>query len=238
MGDDEHGDVLRARQLQQETEDLAPDRRVEAGHRLIGHEQLGRHHHGAGDDDPLPLAAGELVGIAQQEPLGRAQPTAGERLGHQQLLVGQPVDAGPFGHDLVDRLAGVERARRILEDQLRLTPQLPAGRRASVDRPCLRSGSRPRSPAGGRARRAPASSCRSPTRRPRPAPRPAAPAGRPRPPPWQPIRPAGGAGSAPLPRPGRGAGRHRSRDGPGDRGDQQACGATVAVPDGAQLDVR
>ena len=49
---------------------------------------FGSQHQRAGDDDALPLAAGQLVRVAQEEPLGRPQPRPGQRLGHRGLLVG------------------------------------------------------------------------------------------------------------------------------------------------------
>ena len=75
--------------------------------------------HGPGDDHPLALAARHLVGVAQEEALRRAQAALGQRLGHPLLLVAvRPVDADALGHGLVDRLAGVQRAGRVLEHHL------------------------------------------------------------------------------------------------------------------------
>ena len=68
-------------QPQQQREDLAADRGVQRGHRLVGDEHVGLEHERAGDDDALPLAAGELVRVAQEEALGRAQPGLRQRLG-------------------------------------------------------------------------------------------------------------------------------------------------------------
>ena len=58
---------------QQEGEDLAPDGGVEADTGSSATSSSGLERHGAGDDDPLALTARELVRVAQEEPLGRAQ---------------------------------------------------------------------------------------------------------------------------------------------------------------------
>ena len=74
-------------QPQQQREDLAAHRGVQRGHRLVGDEHLRVERQRAGDDDALPLAAGQLVRVAQEEPLGRPQPGPGQRLGDPASLV-------------------------------------------------------------------------------------------------------------------------------------------------------
>ena len=102
-------------------EDLAAHRGVEARDRLVGDEQLGLEHHRARDHDALALAAGDLVRVEAEEPLGRAQAGARERGRDELLLVALDLlDAQPLGDRLVDRLARVERAGRVLEDHLHL----------------------------------------------------------------------------------------------------------------------
>ena len=172
VGDDEDGDLLVADEVEQQAQDLPADRRVEAGHRLVGHQQLGLHHHRPGDDHPLALPTRQLVGVAQEEPLRRAETAAGQCLRHPGLLVRKPVDARALGHDLVDRLAGVERAGRILEHELRLRGATPAARPATGRRATVEARPRPRSSAAARAPSGPAWSCRTPTPPPGPAPRP------------------------------------------------------------------
>ena len=121
VGDDEDRDVGLAHQAQHQREDLAAHRGVEARDRLVGHEQARLEHHRPGDDHALALAAGDLVGVAGEEALGRAQAGARQRLRDELLLVaGHALDAHALGHRLVDRLAGVERAGRVLEDHLHL----------------------------------------------------------------------------------------------------------------------
>ena len=94
VGDDEDRHLGLAHQAQHQREDLAAHRRVEARHRLVGDEQARAQDHRPGDDHPLALAAGDLVGVAGEEALGRAQAGARERLGHELLLVaGHALDA-------------------------------------------------------------------------------------------------------------------------------------------------
>ena len=87
VGDDEDRHAGLAHELQHQREDLAAHRRVEARDRLVGDEQPRLEHHRAGDHDALALAAGDLVRVAREEALGRAQAGARERLGDQRLLV-------------------------------------------------------------------------------------------------------------------------------------------------------
>ena len=102
-----------------ERQDLAPHRGVEGRHRLVGHDQPGLQGHGPGDDHPLALAAGDLVGIAQEEVLRRPQAADGHGLGDPFLLDAvQALDADALGHGLVDRLAGVQRPGGVLEHHL------------------------------------------------------------------------------------------------------------------------
>ena len=70
-------------QLEQQREDLAADRGVEGGDRLVGEDQLGPQRQCAGDQHPLLLAAGQLVRVAQEQPLGRPQAGLGQRGGDQ-----------------------------------------------------------------------------------------------------------------------------------------------------------
>ena len=95
MGHHEDRDLLVAHEVQQQAQDLAPDGGVEARHRLVGDEQPGIHHHRPGDDDPLALPPGELVGVAEEEALRRTQAAASERLRDAGALVPRPWMRGP-----------------------------------------------------------------------------------------------------------------------------------------------
>ena len=117
--DDEDADARLAHQLQHQREDLAANRGVERGHRLVGDEQARVQHHRAGDDHALALAARDLVRVAREEALRRAQAGAPQRVGHELLLVSLDLlDANALGDRLVDRLACVQGAGRVLEDHL------------------------------------------------------------------------------------------------------------------------
>ncbi|HEY0362069.1 MAG TPA: hypothetical protein VGC83_07275 [Solirubrobacteraceae bacterium] len=87
------------------------------------------------DDHALALAAGDLVGVAGEEALGRAQPGPRQRVGDELLLfAGHALDAHALGHRLVDRLAGVQRAGRVLEDHLHLAAVRAQGAPAVAQR--------------------------------------------------------------------------------------------------------
>jgi hypothetical protein len=116
VGDHQAGEPQVVAQPQQQAQDLPAHRRVEGGHRLVGDQDGRVQDQGAGDDHPLSLPPGELVGEAQEEPFGRPEPRPGQRVGHGGRLVGDAaVDAQPFGHRVVDGVPRVERAARVLE---------------------------------------------------------------------------------------------------------------------------
>ena len=80
---------------------------------------------GARDEHPLLLPAGELVRVAQEQPLGRTQAGLGEGLGDQLGLtatLGVVRDAlvqpDALGHRLVDGLPRVQGPGGVLEDHL------------------------------------------------------------------------------------------------------------------------
>ena len=176
VGDDEDRDAGLVDEPAHELQDLAPHRRVEARHRLVGDEQAWLEHHCARDHHALPLTAGHLVRVEPDEPFGRPEPRAGERPRDELLLVAALlVHAQAFGDGLVDRLPRVERAGRVLEDHLDVAAVLvQAGAAATEDRPALVADfavHRLLEP-HDRARRA--SSCHSPTRRRARRPRPRA----------------------------------------------------------------
>ena len=68
------GPVRRAARAAAPGSRRAPTRR--GRHRLVGHDELGLEHQRAGDHHALALATGELVRVAEEEPLGRSQPGA------------------------------------------------------------------------------------------------------------------------------------------------------------------
>ncbi len=132
VGDDQHAEPELLAELEQQRQDLAADRGVERGHRLVGDQQLGSHRERAGDQHALPLPAGQLVGVAQEERLRRAQP-GGRQGGGDQLGLGaalrvgvdQPVDPQSLGDRLVDGVARVEGTGGVLQHQLDPAPYSP-----------------------------------------------------------------------------------------------------------------
>ena len=126
--DDDDRDLVVIAELHQQLEDLAPDRGVEAGDGLVGHDHLGFEHQRPRDHHALSLAARQLVRVQEEESFGRTQTRAGERPG-DELLLGltrrsavDPMDAQSLRDDLVDRLTRVQGSRRVLEDHLHPAP--------------------------------------------------------------------------------------------------------------------
>ena len=114
----------------------AAQRHVEHRHRLVGDQQVGPEHHGAGDDQPLALTAGELVRVAAGDLRRRMQPGLLQRAVHQvaaaAALVAQAVDEQRLGHHVVGRQPGIQRLERVLEHDLDPAPELAQGRAADV----------------------------------------------------------------------------------------------------------
>ena len=109
--------------------------------------------------------AGELVGVAV--PPRRVEADRLEDLGDAGVVVARHVEAHErFADDRRDRHPRVERAERVLEDDLGLPPE-PAqlAGPARRDHAGRGSGPRPRWPGRARAGSAPASTCPIPTRR-------------------------------------------------------------------------
>ena len=73
VGDEQVGQPALAAQVEHQPQQLGPDRHVEHRDGLVGDDDLGIHDQRPGDDDPLALAAGQLVREADGESRGRAQ---------------------------------------------------------------------------------------------------------------------------------------------------------------------
>ena len=71
VADEEIGEVQPLLQVEQQVEDLAADRDVERGGRLVEDDDVGRDRDRAGDADALALAAAQLVRIAVEMGRGR-----------------------------------------------------------------------------------------------------------------------------------------------------------------------
>ena len=127
VGDDEVGEPELVLQLLEQVEHLRLHRDVERGDRLVGHDQLRVDRQRPGDADPLPLAAGELVGVLRQR--DRRQADRGQQLTEPRarllLVVGQAVRLHALDEQRLHRLAGVQARHRVLEDHLEVLPLAP-----------------------------------------------------------------------------------------------------------------
>jgi hypothetical protein len=125
VGDQHHRHVLVALQLGEQREDLRLDRHVERRGRLVGDQ----HHRVAGerhrDHHALAHAAGELVRILVEPPLGvgdvhavQQRERPGARLGSRHLLVPDQ----RLGDLLADLHVRRQRGHRVLEDHREARP--------------------------------------------------------------------------------------------------------------------
>ena len=117
VGDEQQREPELPLQPAQQVQHLRLDADVEGGDRLVADQEVGLAGQCAGDADPLPLTAGELVRI----PVGDrgVQPDQLQQLGHPRRTL---APAGPelvhlqrLGHRLRDRAPRVERGERVLE---------------------------------------------------------------------------------------------------------------------------
>ena len=122
--DVEEREVALLFQLQHQVEDPDANRDVEHARRLVGEHDLGLDGQRARDCDALALSAGELVRVLRGDLVGRRQAD-----GPQQLVdalvelrrAARSRGAAAAGLEMVaDRLDRIERAERILEDDLHL----------------------------------------------------------------------------------------------------------------------
>ena len=123
----DHGEVVGDEQVRQaellleldeQVQHLRLDRDVERGDRLVRDDELRLQHERARDADALPLAAAELVRVAVQRVGAEA-----DALEHVDDAVGalgarRAVDREALADELADPHARVERADRVLEDDL------------------------------------------------------------------------------------------------------------------------
>jgi hypothetical protein len=118
MRDEEVGQVELVLQLHEQVEHLGLDRDVERRDRLVRDDELRPQHERPGEADPLALAAAELVRVAARG-LG-AEADALEHVDHGLVapLALEPVDPQPFADEVAHLHPRVERADRVLEDDL------------------------------------------------------------------------------------------------------------------------
>jgi hypothetical protein len=159
VGDEDVRQAQLALEVLQEVQDLCLDRDVEGRHRLVADHEVGLEDEGAGDPDPLPLAAAELVGVAARVVRLEADHVH-DPLDPGRALLGRPdaVDAQPLADAVADWRARVEARVRVLEDDLHAAPvrlELRAAQPRDVlavedDRPRRRLDEAQEEPADGR----------------------------------------------------------------------------------------
>ena len=137
VGDEQVGQPEVRLEVFEQVDDLRLDRHVERRDGLIGHDEGGLHGERAGDADPLPLAARELVRVAAGE-VG-VEPDGFEQLAHPLLAASalQTVDHHRLRHDAAHAHARVQRGVGVLEDHLHLPPvgaQIAPRERGQIDR--------------------------------------------------------------------------------------------------------
>ena len=134
MGDEQHGHAEPGLNVLQELEDLRLHGDVERGGRLVGDQKVGLVGERHGDHRALALPAGELVRIAPEAALRIANADLVQQI-DDALARGRPGDAAMeqqcFADLLLDRVQGIERGHRLLEDDRNLvaahTPHLRFG---------------------------------------------------------------------------------------------------------------
>ena len=104
-------------------------RDVEHRDRLVGDEQFGAEGHACRDRDSLALASGELVRVAVEEELRRAELDPGQGVVHAfaalRFRAAEPMDQQRLLHSRADGEPRVERLVRVLVDQLHPPPKGP-----------------------------------------------------------------------------------------------------------------
>ena len=119
MGDEQQPHAELPLDVADQVEDLGLDGDVEGGGRFIGDQQGRPAGQGHGDHHPLPLAAGELMGIDPQAGLGIVDAGALQqphRLLFRLFSVHPPVQQQWFEELAADGVDRVERGHRFLED--------------------------------------------------------------------------------------------------------------------------
>ena len=117
--DQQHRHAEAILEVVEQREDLRLDRDIKRGRRLVSDQQLrltGQRHR---DHDTLAQPAGELMRVVAEPLLRLGQAHQAEHLGgtiHGRCLARAAVQPDRLRHLVADRLRGVERAERVLED--------------------------------------------------------------------------------------------------------------------------
>jgi hypothetical protein len=117
------GEAQSLLQAAEQVEDLSLDGDIESGDGLIADDEVGFDGESAGDADALALAAAEFVGVARCE-VGAESDELEELFDAlAYAAAGEAMDIEDFADGLADGHARVERAERILENDLGSTPE-------------------------------------------------------------------------------------------------------------------
>src|SRR5439155_22503836 len=99
--------------------------RIEGGGDLVADQDLGFRGEGPSDRDALALATGQLVRVRAAEPGRKRHPLERLRRAAGRGLPTYPEEVlDRDAHDLADRLAGIQRVVRTLEDVLHGAPDI------------------------------------------------------------------------------------------------------------------
>ena len=123
VGHVEKRDPVLLLELRHQVQDPDADRDVEHADRLVREDDLRLDRERAGDRDPLPLAARELVRILGGDVLRRDEPDRAQQLVHPLLDLARRddlVDPKRTLDVVAHRLDRIERAEGVLEDDLDL----------------------------------------------------------------------------------------------------------------------
>ena len=128
--DEQAGHIVTSLEVLEKIDDLRLNRDVEGADRFVAHHEPGLEGERAGDADPLPLPAAQLVRISLR--MRRVHPHFGQqsldspaacrRLGRETVDVERFADNSGDGH------ARVQRTVRILENHLKIPPARPKSR--------------------------------------------------------------------------------------------------------------
>ncbi len=126
MGDEQVGEAELVLQVFEEVNDLGLDRNVQRRDGFVGDDEVGVRGEGAGDPDPLSLAAGELVRVPVGE-VGIESDRLEQLLDPLGALIlrDQPVDLHRLRDDVADRHPGVQRGVGVLKDHLEVAAHPP-----------------------------------------------------------------------------------------------------------------
>ncbi len=122
VGDKKKGDAQLVLEAGEHVQQTDPDGHIHHGHRLIGDDEARMHGEGPRYGHPLPLAAGELMGVLVQEILRRCHVHDPQKLAqtarHRRLVGHQPMAQKGGAENPGHLMHRVQRGVRVLVDDL------------------------------------------------------------------------------------------------------------------------